>query len=220
MDFEDGIPPAKPAWFSKETAEAIPYPGVVEKQTFDHELDENPYDNEESSQPSPARINRHREIARLSAMGRYTNNEIAARLGYSPSRISILLQTPFIQEEITRYRDAMFSQTIENGLKAMGPDALTDIHETILDKTVKPETRNTNSRWVLEKLTGKATQQVAVDHGGIVYYMNLLKEARETGKPIDITPLLKPAQPTEDATSEPEQTTGADQWSEWAKEQL
>lgn len=82
----------------------------------------------------------------------------------------------------------MFDQTVADGLKAMGPDAIADIHGTILDKSVKAETRNANSRWVVEKLTGKAKQEVAVDHGGLGSFMELLNEMRTRGEPIDVTP--------------------------------
>lgn len=204
-------PADNPAFMNPELSDVACYPGVNEVPNFDHELDATVDDTEK---PSAGIINRHREIARLSASGR-TSNEIAAHLGYTAGRISILLKTQFIQDEIARYRDKLFDQTIADSLKAAGPDAIAYIHKTITDPTEKAEIRSTNARWTVEKLTGKAKQEVAVEHN-FNYYMDILRDMQSTGEVLDVTP----KQIASPATSAAEASENPARWDAWIETNL
>lgn len=201
-----GGPEDKPAFLDPKRAEAIGYVGAEPDAVplFDDELIlENP------EEPSAGIITRYRELARLHSSG-MSNNSVAAHLGYTASRVSILLRDPFVQTEIGRYRAQMFEQTVADALKAAGPDAVKHLHTTINDPREKAELRSTNARWVVEKLTGKAKQEVSVESNTLSSFMEILKDMRSRGESLDVTPReVLPALQTSDAELQSEQ------WPEW-----
>lgn len=184
--------------FDREKHEAEVVADGAVTPTFDHELEEkqNLVDagimHAGGKGPSPGYAERHRAIARYNALG-FTNNQIAEKLGYSPTAVSLALKKPHIQAEVERFRTQFFDEDINRALKAAGSDAIKHIHKTILDDAEKSELRSTNSRWVVEKLTGKAKQEVNVESNTLAAFTDLLREVRESGRPLepavlDITP--------------------------------
>lgn len=163
------------------------YPGATEpdtKPTFDNELS-----NAESA-PSEGYKTRYSEVARLHALGK-TNNEIARTLGYTAVRISIILRDPYIQSEIARYRKLYFDGDVVEVYKKAALDGARVHHEVILDPAQKTQDRLAASRFAHEVSYGKAKQQVEVDHGGIVYFTELIKEMSAKGEVLDVTPSPK-----------------------------
>lgn len=213
-----GSPDEKPAFLSKETAEQIGYVGAPPDAvpTFDHELEPlPPLEGDLPARgkgPSLGYEERHRAIARLHAFG-YTNNQIARHLGYSAPGVSLALRQPWTQAEVARVRTAMLDQDVLTKLKAAGHDAMDHLHRTILDPSVKEDIRSTNARWAVEKLTGKARQEVTVESGTLGTFMELLKNMQSRGEPLDVTPQLPAAAGPVDAEPVAE-------WSEWLDSNL
>lgn len=198
-------PTGKPAFLSKERAEATSYPGSDERPRFDDELIA-----EDPAAPSPGIASRYREVARLKAYGK-TNNEICEILGYTASRLSIIVKDPFVQAEVARVRDRIFDQDVNDRLKEVARDGVTHIHETIMNPKEKSELRSTNARWAIEKVTGKPRQEIGVESQSLNYFTDLLKDMARQGEVIDVSPKALPAAP-----GEPEvPAEQADPWGTW-----
>lgn len=144
--------------------------------------------------PDKPLSNRHREVARLFAHGK-TNKFIARRLGYHPQRISQLLKEPKIVNEIARVRDKLFEVDMETRLKEISGDAMDVMEAILMDPTEPAHKKESAARWILEKTTGKPTQQV--EHRGEVsvgVFLDRLdqvanqKTATGASSPIDVTP--------------------------------
>lgn len=116
---------------------------------------------------------RHKKVAEYFALGK-TTNEIAELLGYTAQRVSVLRGNTQIQQEADRFRDKLFSASVQDQLHTLGPDAVATIEEVLRSDTEKLSTRADTARWLLEKLTGKARQEVGVDAGASL--MELLKK--------------------------------------------
>lgn len=227
----DGIPEIDKPWFlDQDKAETAPYVGAAEASeevvpTFDEELEpkvevetevELPPDTpDQALPPSDGYKERWRTMARLHAMG-FTNNQIAVKLQYTPSRVSIALKHPWVKEQIYKYR-RMLEVDITSKIKLAAEDGIERIHRIILDDKEKTTTVLEASKWVLEKHTGKATQSVNVESSTLENFMNLVKDMKDRGEAIDITPnseinteskLLNPS--TQD--QEPEKQ---DKWDNW-----
>lgn len=215
------IPPGGPAFLDPARAEAVAYPTGDERPVFDDELREEP--NPEA--PSLGIRERHREIARLHAMG-ITNNEICKRLGYTPAWVSTMLRDPFVQSEIARWRGLMFSARAGDILKGAAEDAAREIHRIILDPNTKETTRLAAAQFAVEKVTGKAKQEIDVRGGDINYYINIKQEMIRSGEIVDVTP-AQPGPEREvvsrvgggvDAPPKPEPETS--RWSNWLDSNL
>lgn len=124
---------------------------------------------------------RHRRLAQLAASGS-SNSAIAKELGYSDSRVSILLRNPFIVREIRRLQDRLFEETIQARLKGLVDPALNNIEEILKDRTnrVKVSEKFEASRWVVEKLDGKAVQKTDIGENLLGVLLDRL-DARGSG---------------------------------------
>lgn len=138
---------------------------------------------------------RHRRLAELHAQG-YTNNEIVEKLGYSVSRVSILLSNHKVKEEIERVRERIYQDTIAKRLKDLGDPAMNVIEECLTDRSNrwKENLKADMAKWVVEKLDGKATQKFDVGENTLSLFLDRLDAAKAGGHPIvDITPQEKQA---------------------------
>lgn len=223
-------PGQKPLFVNPQAAASAPYVGAPEdnqKPTFDDELGAYPGALPEDRVPVPENISqiprdvrtRWLEVARLNALGQ-TNNEICERLGYSVSRVSIILKFPVVQNEIHRYRNQLFEQDIVTAMKDMGPDGIRVINEMMNSSSEKLKDRVDTAKWLLEKLTGKPKQEVNVESNTLAMFMETLRQMQRTGESINA-----PAQrtgdvidvtPTEDEIS-PSQPS---KWANWTKNNL
>lgn len=104
---------------------------------------------------------RHRELARLAALGK-SNKEICEKLNYTPSRVSILLTNSKIKDEIERYKDKLFTIDTQTRLKELAPDALNVMEEILTSPSVELKDKENSAKWLLEKVSGKAAQQVDI----------------------------------------------------------
>ncbi len=206
----------KPAFLSKERAESIPYHGADDVPQFDAELEALPpleTDLPPRGQgPTAGYETRWREIARLHALS-YTNNQIAGHLGYSATGISLALKNPFVQAEITRWRERYYSQSATDIIKDVAVDAAKRIGQVVRDPRAKTSDVLSASTWAYEMVNGKAKQAMSLEAGGLAAYMEMQKSMLERGEPIDVGP----AQPdtTVSGDNGATQTTGNDDWTTW-----
>lgn len=127
---------------------------------------------------------RHRRLAQLAAEGR-SNKMIAEELGYVDSRVSILLKNPHIAAEVQRLQDRIFEETIQTRLKSFAEPALNNIHMILTDRTnrVKISEKADMSKWIVEKLDGKATQKVDVGENLLGVLLDRLDSQRSNAAP-------------------------------------
>lgn len=168
------------------------YPGEYDTPpTFDDELIP-----EDPAAPSLGIINRYREVARLNAMG-WTNNAICAHLGYTPSRLSVILHDPFIQSEVRKWRDRMVDEDAIGILKQASTDAAQLIHRKILNPRTKDTVAMDAAKFAIEKTHGKARQEVSVESGSLNMFTEMLKQMRSNGEMLDVTPTPAAAGPSD-----------------------
>lgn len=186
-------PGEKPLFMEPEKTVGLGYPGVVEddaQPNFDPELEAlHTFDTTippAGKGPSRGYIERWRLIARYHAAG-LTNNQIARRLGYSATGISLALKQEFVQAEIQNYRVTR-EYDIGEKLKEAADDGIAVVHGIILDDSEKSTTRLDAARWAIEQTRGKARQSVDVESGTLSSFMDLLKDMKTKGEPIDVTP--------------------------------
>lgn len=157
---------------------------------------------------------RHRRLAQLAAQG-VSNSEIARELDYTDSRVSILLRQPPIVEEIRKLQDRIFEATISQRMKAMGDAALNNIEWILTDRTnkVKVSEKADMSKWVVEKLDGKAIQKTDIGENLLSVLLDRLdaKNAPRSVIPadIEITPSLPAPSP---ATEPPAEADDLQSW--------
>ena len=151
---------------------------MTEEPTFDSELEPEP-----NTLPVPAGDrkpsafeSRWLMIAQLNARG-YTNNQIAKQLGYTPAGVGTALQQPFTQAEIVKERARLLDVDAIEIMKRSSVHAARRLERAILD----PESRTGDAvaQFLIEKVTGKATQQVNHDVGSLSAYMELLKSMQQ-----------------------------------------
>lgn len=188
-------PFAKPLFMNPEAAQSVGYvenPDDIVPQ-FDRELltpeyegiREEPQGKGYSQTLSPAEEmrgirERYRAIARLHALG-LTNNQICRRLGYSPAGVSLALQKPQVQAEVERYRTQLYENDVLNALKDLGSDAV-KVLTNVLNGSGKTSEQLDAAKWLLEKLHGKAKQEVNVESNTLAGFMGLLKDMQRSGE--------------------------------------
>lgn len=138
---------------------------------------------------------RQRELARLAAHGK-TNNEICKLLDYTQGRVSVLLSNTKVKNEIEKYKDKLFGVDAQTRLKELSGDALNVMEGILIDGQIDIEKKESAAKWVLEKTTGKAAQQIEVKgEVNIGVFLDKLDQLKSTNKslpapePIDVTPL-------------------------------
>lgn len=174
-------------------------------QTQTEELEDDLY-------PSEALSPRHRRLAQLAAEGR-SNREICKELGYCTSRVSVLLSWPQIKREIRSLQERIFEASIEERMKRFADFALNNIEFILRDDTnrVKVSEKADMSKWVIEKLDGKATQKTETQVNYIVKLMDKL-DARKSAPSTErnVTPIAEIE--ASQSQEEPEEVDELEQW--------
>ncbi len=189
-------PASKPAFLDKALAESMPYVGADTTPEFDSELIGLP---ELQGEPLPPRGKgptsgyevRWDEMARMHAMG-YTNNQIARHLGYSATGISLALNKPYVQERITHWRDRCVGEDAVTIMRDTSVYAARRLQRAVLD----PDDKNgyDASKFITEKVTGKAKQEISVESGTFTDFMTMLKDMRSRNEVLDVTPEARSAE--------------------------
>lgn len=201
----------KPAFLSKETAEAASYPFNDTPPVFDEEL---PVEDD-GQVPVAGVRQRYAEIARFKAIGK-TNNWVCDYFGYTPAWVSTVIRHPYVVAEIKRYRDAIFAGTTDK-LREIDKDGLTVLHNMVLDPKERSSVRADIAKWGHEQVHGKAKQAVAVEIGSRAEFDRMVREMYERGEVLDVTPL--PSLPAAAAGRDESEGTvqqSADTPSKWA----
>ena len=191
----DEIPLGKPAFLTGNIEEA--YPGGADPAV---------------PQGKPLKP-RPREVARMLAMGK-TQKEICEKLGYSQARVSILSRMPEVIAEVQRIQDLMLAEDITVRMKDLGHDAMDALEELLRDPNVKAKDKIDSARWLLEKLTGKAKQEVNVESNTVARFMELVQGMQRRGEtldqPIDVTPASASDPGAREVSELPELHAGSD----------
>jgi hypothetical protein len=162
---------------------------------------------------------RHRRLALLAAEGN-SNQYIAENLGYSDSRVSILLKNPHVAAEVQRLQERIYEDTISTRLRGFTDTALNVIQSVLTDRTGRVKTREQTevAMWVIEKLDGKAIQKLEAGTGLLAQLMERLDAKKTSVTQVNITnnnfgpesesrdvgeaPRALPAPPTKDEEDE------------------
>jgi hypothetical protein len=137
---------------------------------------------------------RQRKLCELAAQGR-TNNQICAELGYSTSRVSILLHRPEIRRQVEKLQNYLFEETVVKRLKQLGDAAVSNIEECVTDQRnrYKPEMKIEVSKWVIEKLDGKPAQKIDVGENLLGAMLDRLDHLKTSGKTLSQAPASDPS---------------------------
>jgi hypothetical protein len=130
---------------------------------------------------------RHRRLAFLAAQGN-SNSAIGKELGYSDSRVSILLKNPYISAEIQKMQERIYEETIGQRMKGFADASLNVIQQVLNDRTnrVKMSEKIQVAQWVIEKLDGKAIQKIEAGENLLASLMDRL-DAAKTRPVVQIT---------------------------------
>lgn len=123
---------------------------------------------------------RQRRLTQLAAQG-MSNASICKELGYSGSRVSILLKDPTIANEVARMQERIFEETIAARLKALADPALDVIQGVLTDRTnrVKVSEKLQAAIWAIEKVDGKAIQKIEGGAGLLSQLMDRLPQPKQ-----------------------------------------
>lgn len=162
------------------------YTGVTDlPPTFDDELEP----EENSTAPSLGYIDRYNEIARRHAMGQ-TNKEICIALGYTSTRMSIVLRRPYVQERIGYWRKLLFDEPTLDIIKRTSRNAVAQLERRVDSGTVTTDQLIRVAQFSVEQTHGKARQGVDVKHDFTDFREHLNRLAAEMQQtPRDVTAL-------------------------------
>lgn len=112
---------------------------------------------------------------------------IATKLDYTETYVTALIAHPKVRTLIQSHIEKPFEDTLDDRMKSLGKHALDAIEEQLTDSGPAHKKENL-SRWLIEKLTGKASQQIDIK-GEITVgvFMDELARAKASGQIIDIT---------------------------------
>lgn len=165
------------------------YPGLIEDPKFDEELaaqNDPSVEPVAGAAPSLGIQERWRAIARLHARGQ-NSQRIAKKLNYSPPAVARVLTHQWVRDEVARFR-AAYDSDPNSKIKDAALDSIDALQELILDERTKPNIVADISKFILEKATGKAKQEISVESGSLMQYMDMLKGMQIRGEAIDVTP--------------------------------
>jgi len=153
---------------------------------------------------------RQRKLCELPAQG-LPNVKIAEQLGYTQSRVSILLTNTQICNEVERIREKIYEDSIGRRLRDMGRPALDELDRCLGDKSgkYKEPLKVETAKWIVEKLDGKAVQKYDVGENLLSVMMDRLDTMKRAGltsiPAIDVTSLAPTEQiPQESGEKVPE----------------
>ena len=162
---------------------------------------------------------RHVTIAYMMASG-VPNQRIAKDLGLTPARVSVLISNSRIKQRAKEIQADYMGGSLEKSFREAAPKALNVMTDIIDDPCEKHKTalKFEASKWMLEKVTGKAVQQVQVESntiGALFDQMDLMKKA---GQVITVG-ALAPSIGTEAEETAPEEPA-QDKMDKWVEDNL
>lgn len=132
---------------------------------------------------------RHRRLALLFAQGK-SSKEVGEELGYTSAWVSTLKKNPHIALEIQKITDRIYEETVQARLKTMIEPALQNVQLILTDRTnkVKVSERMEMSKWVLEKVDGKASQKLDIGENMLGVFFDRLDSLEASGKNLSSPP--------------------------------
>lgn len=145
---------------------------------------------------------RHRRLALLAAQG-MTNKKIAEDLGYSESRVSVLLGHSKIREEIQRNQERQWEEGIGQRLKALADVAVNTLVEILFDRTgrVRPSQKLEAAKFIIEKIDGKPVTKIEGGENLLSVLMDRLDSLKGAGR--NNVPAAPAAERTPESQSQP-----------------
>jgi len=146
---------------------------------------------------------RQREVCRMHVAG-FKQTEIAEKLNYTQPHISRILTCTKGKAEVERIFDKAFELSVADRVKILSTPAL-DVFEDILtseDPEIKPQLKLDAAKWIAEKISGKAKQEVEFQGSIAVSILDRVKELQQSGQIIDVTQQSRP-----EATEETKELT-------------
>lgn len=162
-------------------------PLFLEPRTEDSEVGE-VYWPTKQFDPARPLSPRAREACRLAATG-MKQGEIRKKLGFSQSWLSLLLKSEKGQAEIERFHDKLFERAVADRIKELGTPAM-NVFEDVLttnNPEVKPALKLDAAKWVAEKISGKAKQEVEYTNNVFVQFLDGLKQMKDAGQIIEVS---------------------------------
>jgi hypothetical protein len=107
----------------------------------------------------------HKDIIRRIVLG-MSNKDIAAELGVSEATVVNTKYSPIVQSQLANMNASLDVETMEvaSEITKLAPIAAMLLKEVMLDGNVKPETRVTAARDILDRAGHAAVKRVQVDH--------------------------------------------------------
>lgn len=191
-------PGEKPIFMDPEKAALSTYDGANPNAfpTFDSELESLPELNEELPPRGKGASRGYEQRWSLIALyhvAGYTNNQIGRHLGYSPTGVSLALTKPYVRMEIERYRMKYGSDEALLIMQRNTTHAALRLEREIADPNCKEG--HDSAKFVLEKVTGKPRQEVQVESGTILSFMEMLKEMNQRAIPQPLKDVTTSDQP-------------------------
>jgi hypothetical protein len=108
---------------------------------------------------------RHHKLARLAALGCFNQNQIAERVGMTPSRVSVLLSTPAIQALVEEYRAEVTSEEIADyqRLVSVRDEAVKKLEAEIMENKIHGKDLVSAVNSLLDRTGLPAAKEVKVD---------------------------------------------------------
>lgn len=184
----DDSPPPESGWAPSAPSAPLGAGRIPVAPTLEQYLARIPEDQKEGT-PGPFDAEsvsdvlnpRQLKLCELAAIGR-APGEIARELGYSNSRVSVLLSQPAVKLEIQRIRNRVFEESIGKELKKMGRLAIDEIYRCITHQGAeyKADLRVQTAKWLAEMIDGKATQKFDIGEnllGSVMERLDAMKAA-------------------------------------------
>jgi hypothetical protein len=135
----------------------------------------------------------HRQVAKQLAEG-VLAPDIAKSCGLTEEKVLELSEHPKIVSQIAEYRDQANAIDTSSRIKEMGDNAANVLEEILRSKTISPLKKAEHAKWILEKIDGKAAQQVDIKGDiSVGVFLDRVDNMIQTRKirdaaPIDILP--------------------------------
>ena len=120
---------------------------------------------------------RYETVAHLAATG-MQQNEIAKQIGMTPAWVSTVMSTTYVKQKTKEIQEKYWGGSIEKRFKQSVPKAF-GVMEEVMVTSEKDNVRLDAAKWLLEKVTGKATQSVNVESNSLTDLLTALKNMDE-----------------------------------------
>lgn len=129
---------------------------------------------------------RHKYMAHLAALGK-SNRAIAQAMGLTDSRVSIIINSPIVREEIDRVRAELFESEEEKRTKLMIPKAMGIVEEVLNNSQERSSLRVDTAFRLMDRVYGKPKQHIQQDGTTIKDLFELLNsmKPKESGSQED-----------------------------------